>query len=103
MTLAQIDDRLTFLHTVAPAYNRKHRFVRRAELDSRLAELTMLQNDLLSTTQILQGQFNELYSLDVIDEWFELYITPSLNRMNSTLIEFTLARNQTFWPRRPLI
>ena len=103
MSLAQIEDRLTFLHTVAPSYNRKHLFVRRYELDSRLSELMMLQTDLLTTTQSLNGLLNELYSLDVIDEWFDLYITPVLGRINTTLIEFSPVRNQTSWPRRPLI
>jgi hypothetical protein len=103
LSLAQIEDRLTFLHTVAPLYNRKHLFVRRYELDSRLNELYMLQNELLTTTQLLNRHFNELYSLDVIDEWFDLYITPILGRINTTLIEFSPVRNQTSWPRRPLI
>jgi hexosaminidase len=103
LNLAQIEDRLTFLHTVAPSYNRKHLFVRRYELDSRLNELTMLQTELLTTTQILNNLFNELYSLDVIDEWFDLYITPILARINTTLIDFSSVRNQTSWSRRPLI
>ncbi|UJR33027.1 hypothetical protein I4U23_020486 [Adineta vaga] len=102
-SLAQIDDRLTFLHTVAPSYNRKHRFVRRYELDSRLNELQILQTDLLTMTQSLHKQFSELYSIDIIDEWFDLYISPTLGRINSTLFEFSSARNQTFWSRRPLI
>ena len=103
LSLAQIEERLTFLHTVAPAYNRKHLFVRRYELDSRLNELQMLQNDLLTTTQILNRHLNEFYTLDVIDEWFDLYITPVLGRINTTLIDFLPVRNQTSWPRRPLI
>ncbi len=103
LALAQIEDRLIFLHTVAPSYNRKHFFVRRSELDSRLNELIMLQNDLLMTTQVLNRHFNELYSLDVIDEWFDLYITPVFGRINTTLIDFSPVRNQTSWPRRPLI
>lgn len=103
LTLSQIEERLTFLHTVAPSYNRKHLFVRRYELDSRLNELNMLQNDLLTTTQVLNRHFNEIYSLDVIDEWFDLYITPMLERINSTLIDFLPARNQTSWARRPFI
>jgi hexosaminidase len=103
LNLAQIEERLTFLHTVAPLYNRKHLFVRRCELDSRLNELAMLRSDLLTATQILNGQFYELYSLDVIDEWFDLYITPILGRINTTLIEFSPVRNQTSWSRRPLI
>jgi hypothetical protein len=63
----------------------------------------MLQIDLLTTTQILNNLFNELYSLDVIDEWFDLYITPILARINTTLIDFSSVRNQTSWSRRPLI
>ncbi|CAF0912075.1 unnamed protein product [Adineta ricciae] len=102
-SLAQIDDRLTFLHTVAPSYNRKHRFVRRYELDSRLTELQALHTDLLTLTQSLHQQFSELYSIDIIDEWFDLYISPALERINTTLVEFSPVRNQTFWPRRPLI
>jgi len=103
LTISQIEDRLTFLHTVAPSYNRKHLFVRRYELDSRLIELNMLQNDLLTTTQLLNRHFSELYSLDVIDEWFDIYITPILDRINTTLIDFSRVRNQTSWSRRPLI
>ena len=102
-SLDQIANRLKFLDTVAPPYNRKHLFVRRYELDSRLTELNFLQNDLYTTTQVLNRHFTELYSLDVIDEWFDLYVTPVLARINSTLIDFSLARNQTSWPRRPLI
>jgi len=63
----------------------------------------MLQNELLTTTQLLNRHFNELYSLDVIDEWFDLYITPMLERINSTLIDFSPVRNQTSWARRPFI
>ena len=101
--MAQIEDRLTFLHTVAPSYNRKHLFVRRYELDSRLAELQALQNNLLTLSQILQGHLTELYQLDVIDEWIDLYLTPILERVNTTLTEFQQFRTQSTWPRRPLI
>ncbi|CAF1014560.1 unnamed protein product [Rotaria sp. Silwood1] len=103
LSLSQIEDRLTFLHTVAPAYNRKHLFVRRYELDLRLNELEMLKNDLITVTQLLNNHLSELYSLDVIDEWFDLYITPTLGRINTTLNEFLPVRNQTSWLRRPLI
>ncbi len=103
LSLSQIEDRLTFLHTVAPSYNRKHLFVRRFELDSRLNELQTLQNDLLTTTQLLNHHLSEIYSFDIIDEWFDLYLTPILGQINSTLIEFSSVRNQTSWPRRPLI
>ncbi|CAF0848574.1 unnamed protein product [Rotaria sordida] len=103
LSLSQIEDRLTFLHTVAPSYNRKHLFVRRYELDLRLNELEMLKNDLLTVTQLLNHHLSELYSLDVIDEWFDLYITPILGRINATLIEFSPVRNQTSWSRRPSI
>ncbi|CAF3682133.1 unnamed protein product [Rotaria sordida] len=103
LSLSQIEDRLTFLHTVAPSYNRKHLFVRRYELDLRLNELEMLKNDLLTVTQLLNHHLSELYSLDVIDEWFDLYITPILGRINATLIEFSPVRNQTSWSRRPFI
>ena len=102
-SLEQIDNRLLFVDTVAPPYNRKHLFVRRYELDSRLNELNFLQNDLYTTTQVLNRHFTELYSVDVIDEWFDLYVTPVLTRINATLIDFSLARNQTSWSRRPLI
>lgn len=78
-------------------------FVRRQELDSRLNELEMLKNDLLTVAQLLNKHFSELYSFDVIDEWFELYITPVLSRINTTLIDFSPVRNQTTWPRRPLV
>ncbi|CAF2587920.1 unnamed protein product [Rotaria sp. Silwood2] len=103
LSLSQIEDRLTFLHTVAPSYNRKHLFVRRYELDLRLNELEMLKNDLLTVTQLLNNHLSELYSLDVIDEWFDLYITPVLGRINTTLIDFLPVRNQTSWSRRPLM
>ncbi|CAF1015761.1 unnamed protein product [Adineta steineri] len=103
LSLAQIEDRLTFLHTVSPSYNRKHRFVRHYELDSRLNELQMLQSDLLTMTQLLNRHLSELYSLDIVDEWFDLYLSPVLGRINTTLIEFSSARNQSSWPRRPLI
>lgn len=103
MSLVQIEDRLTFLHTVAPSFNRKHAFVRRFELDSRLTELQALQNNLLTISQILTGLFSDLYHLDVIDEWVDLYLSPIFGRINSTLVEFQSARNQTVWPRRPLI
>ncbi|CAF2999827.1 unnamed protein product [Rotaria sp. Silwood2] len=103
LSLSQIEDRLTFLHTVAPSYNRKHLFVRRYELDLRLNELEMLKNDLLTVTQLLNNHLSELYSLDVIDEWFDLYITPVLGRINTTLIDFLPVRDQTSWSRRPLM
>ncbi|CAM4888165.1 unnamed protein product [Rotaria socialis] len=103
LSLSQIEDRLTFLHTVAPPYNRKHLFVRRYELDTRLNELEMLKNDLLSIIQLLNNNLSDLYSLDVIDEWFNLYLSPILGRINTTLIEFSPVRNQKTWPRRPLI
>ena len=101
--LGQIEDRLAFLHTVAPLYNRQHAFVRHVELDSRLAELQGLKANLLAISELLQGLFREVYSLDIIDEWFELYLTPVLVRINSTLIDFAPARNQSSWARRPLI
>ena len=102
-SLTQIEDRLEFLHTVAPSYSRKHLFVRRYELDSRLAELQALQNNLLTLSQILQGHLNDVYTFDVMDEWLDLYIAPTLARINHTLIEFQPVRNQTTWPRRPLV
>ena len=101
-SLAQIEDRLAFLHTVAPPYNRHHAFVRHCELDSRLAELQGLRMNLVGISELLQGLFGEVYSLDVINEWFELYLTPVLVRINTTLIEFAPARNQSSWARRPL-
>lgn len=101
--LAQVEERLTFLHTVAPPYNTRHNFVRRSELNTRLNELQVFQTDLLTMIQSLSQQFTQLYSLDVIDEWLDLYVSPALTRINSTLVEFSLARNQTSWPRRPLI
>ena len=103
LSLAQLEERLSFLHTVAPSYNRKHLFVRRYELDSRLIELQALQNNLLTLSQILHGHFSEFYSFDVIDEWVDLYVTPMLERINSTLIDFQPVRNQTAWSRRPLV
>lgn len=101
--MAQIEERLLFLHTVAPSYSRLHLFVRRYELDSRLTELQALQNNLFTLSQILQGHFSEIYTPDVTDEWLSLYVAPMLERINRTLIAFQPVRNQTSWPRRPLI
>jgi hypothetical protein len=63
----------------------------------------MLQISLLSTKKILNSRLSELYSTDIIDEWFDLYLTPTAKQMNRTLIEFSPVRNQIFWQRRPLI
>ncbi|CAF4990687.1 unnamed protein product, partial [Rotaria socialis] len=59
----------------------------------------MLKNDLLSIIQLLNNNLSDLYSLDVIDEWFDLYLSPILGRINTTLIEFSPVRNQKTWPR----
>ncbi len=91
------------MHTIAPEYNRKHSFVRRYELNLRLSQLKVLQQELSSSKQTLNRHLTDLYSSDVIDEWFDLYLTPIFNQINTTFNEFLPARSKTSWERRPLI
>ncbi|CAF1335484.1 unnamed protein product [Rotaria sp. Silwood1] len=103
MLLRKIQNRLKILNTIAPEYNRKHLFVRRSELHSRLSELRFLLKDLLSVKKTLDRRFMELYTEDVIDEWFGLYLTPTANEIDKTFAEFLPVDNKTSWERRPLI
>ncbi|CAF3865292.1 unnamed protein product, partial [Rotaria magnacalcarata] len=100
--LRKIQNRLKILNTIAPPFNRKHSFIRRHEMHSRLSELKFLEKDLATTKQILNRRLMELYSDDVIEEWFELYLTPTGNEINTIFVEFALVDNITTWERRPL-
>jgi len=91
------------LNTVAPEYNRRHLFVRRYELDWFLADLTSLERNLLKSKEFLNRHLRDLYSEDVVNEWFDLYITPVEHQINTTFVEFEPARTKITWPRRPLI
>jgi hypothetical protein len=88
--------------SVIAKYNRKHLFVRRFELGSRLSELTRLQKNLETHKQMLNRNLWELYLPNDINEWFELYLTPLEVQINTTLNEFSPVRDITSWPRRPL-
>lgn len=99
--LLKIQSHLKLIHTVAPEFNRKHLFVRRYELDYFLNNLRSLAQDLLATKEKLNRLLMELYSEDVISEWFDLYVTPTENQINTTLTEFKSVRNIITWPRRP--
>ena len=90
------------MNTIAPGYNRKYLFVRRYDLKSRLSELRLLSKDFLSSKQKLNRHLMDLYSKDVIDEWFDLYLTPIENQINTTFVEFAPVRDKTTWQRRPL-
>ncbi|CAF4801089.1 unnamed protein product, partial [Rotaria magnacalcarata] len=57
-------------------------------MHSRLSELKFLEKDLATTKQILNRRLMELYSDDVIEEWFELYLTPTGNEINTIFVEF---------------
>ncbi len=91
------------MNTVAPEYNRKHLFVRIYELPYFLSGLKNLQQNLLAAKSTLNRRLTELYSEDVISEWFDLYVTPIENQINTTFAEFEPIRNKITWPRRPLI
>ncbi|CAF5225977.1 unnamed protein product, partial [Rotaria magnacalcarata] len=71
-------------------------------MHSRLSELKFLEKDLATIKQILNRRLMELYSDDVIEEWFELYLTPTGNEINTIFVEFALVDNITTWERRPL-
>lgn len=100
--LKKVQNRLKILNTIAPKYNRKHLFVRRHELQSRLAELKVLRKDLVSVKSVLNRHFMELYTNDVADEWFELYLTPIVDEIDTTFTELSSVNNITTWERRPL-
>ncbi|CAF4539694.1 unnamed protein product, partial [Rotaria sp. Silwood2] len=101
--LRRIQNRLKILNTIAPEYNRKYLFVRRHELHSRLSELRFLEKELLSVKKTLHRRLTELYTEDVIDEWFGLYLMPTVNEIDKTFVEFSPVDNKTSWERRPLI
>ncbi len=88
---------------MAPEYNRKHSFVRLAELHSFVSGLQILQRDLAITKATLHRHLKELYTDDVINEWFDLYVTPIENQINTTKHDFSVASKQSIWPRRPLV
>ncbi len=90
------------MDTISPKYNRKHLFVRRSELHSRLAELKRFHKILLADKETLNRRLAELYSKDDIDEWFQLYVTPIEDYINTTFVEFSAVHNIISWPRRPL-
>jgi hypothetical protein len=100
--LRKIQSRLKLLNTVAPEYNRKYLFVRRYELNFFLSGLRNLKQSLVLAKQALNRHLIELYSEDVINEWFDLYLTPIENQINTTFIEFETVNNKITWPRRPL-
>ncbi|CAF3832048.1 unnamed protein product [Rotaria sordida] len=99
--VSKIENLLKILYTTSPEYNRKILFIRRYELDSQLTELKVLQKDLSSAKELLHRDLLNLYSKDVIDEWFDLYVVPVENRMYTAFIEFSPAFNITSWARRP--
>ncbi|CAF4024949.1 unnamed protein product, partial [Rotaria sordida] len=99
----KIQNLLKLLYDTSPEYNRKHSFVRRYELDSQLTELKSFQNDLLSSKERLNHDLSNLYSKDIIDEWFDLYVIPIENQMYKAYIDFSPVFNITSWVRRPLI
>jgi len=100
--IRKTQSRLKLLNTIAPEYNRKYLFVRRYELNFFLSGLRNLKQSLLSAKQVLNRHLIELYSEDVINEWFDLYLTPIENQINTTFIEFETVSNKRTWPRRPL-
>jgi hypothetical protein len=101
--LSKIQSHIKLVNTVAPEYNRKHLFVRIYELPYFLSGLKNLQQNLLAAKSTLNRRLTELYSEDVISEWFDLYVTPIENQINTTFAEFEPIRNKITWPRRPLI
>ncbi|CAF1409103.1 unnamed protein product [Rotaria sordida] len=101
--VSKIQNLLKLLYDTSPEYNRKHSFVRRYELDSQLTELKSFQNDLLSSKERLNHDLSNLYSKDIIDEWFDLYVIPIENQMYKAYIDFSPVFNITSWVRRPLI
>ncbi|CAF4173100.1 unnamed protein product, partial [Rotaria sordida] len=101
--VSKIQNLLKLLYDTSPEYNRKYSFVRRYELDSQLTELKGFQNDLLSSKERLNHDLSNLYSKDIIDEWFDLYVIPIENQMYKAYIDFSPVFNITSWVRRPLI
>ncbi|CAF2966100.1 unnamed protein product [Rotaria sp. Silwood2] len=100
--VSKIQNLLKLLYDTSPEYNRKHSFVRRYELDSQLTELKGFQNDLLSSKERLNHDLSSLYSKDIIDEWFNLYVIPIENQIYKAYIDFSPVFNITSWVRRPL-
>ena len=89
------------MHTIAPDYNRQYSFVRRYELDTFLNTLNLLSRELTNVKQNVQRLFSELYSDDVINEWFDLYVNPLQQQMNTTMNELTPTLTKLTWLRRP--
>ncbi|CAF1181394.1 unnamed protein product [Adineta ricciae] len=100
--LPKVERQLKILDTIVPQYNRKHSFVRRVELQSRLNELSSLSKDLTRSKQTAEQHLNELYSKDVVDEWIDLYFKPIEDRINTTFTELIPEERKLFWERRPL-
>ena len=94
---------LTYFRSVAPDYNRKNSFVRRQNLDSYVSQLQDLKRNLSTRRELVKRHLTELYSADVIHEWLELYMTPMDMQIKTTLSDFSAAREQEVWPRRPLL
>ena len=100
--LPKVERQLKILDTIVPQYNRKHAFVRRVELQSRLNELNSLSKDLTRSKQTIEQHLSELYSKDVVDEWIDLYFKPIEDRINTTFTELVPEERKLFWERRPL-
>ncbi len=100
--LSKIDERLKLLHTISPEYNRKYSFVRRIDLRGYLSGLIVFQRELMIIKQSLNRHLTDLYSDDVVLEWFDLYLTPIEMKINVTITEFLPALKQFTWQRRPL-
>jgi hypothetical protein len=62
-----------------------------------------LTRDFSSTKQELQRHMSTLYATDVIDEWFDLYLTPLGKQIETILSQFSTVSEQRIWPRRPLV
>ena len=90
------------MYTTSPEYNRKLSFIRRFELQSQLTELKVCQKDLLTAKEDVNRNLSNLYSNDVINEWFDLYVIPVEKRIHTAFGEFSPTFNKTIWERRPL-
>jgi hexosaminidase len=100
-TLPKIHKHLKLLHTIAPEYNRKYLFVRRVDLHQYLSGLNTMGKELLRIKDSLNRHLTELYSTDVVIEWFDLYLTPIEVQINVTMTDFLPALEKSTWPRRP--
>jgi hypothetical protein len=100
--LSRINERLKLLQTIAPEYNRRHSFVRLVDLEQYLFGLNAMQKELIRIKNALNRHLTDLYSEDVVMEWFDLYLTPIEVQINVTMTDFLPAFNKSSWPRRPL-